>query len=74
MSIQRLIGIAAIVLVIVGVGLGFSMTGPPAEMRQRSFDDSRVRDLATLAERIQRCVRHVQHHPAATDRTEPRRI
>lgn len=52
MSVERIIGAAAVVLVIAGVVLGFAMIGPPAEMRQRSFDETRVRNLSMLAAQI----------------------
>jgi len=50
--LERLFGVAACVLVALGLVLAFLIIGPPSHARLVSFDQQRVRDLENIASRM----------------------
>lgn len=49
MKLDRILGIAACVVVVVGLVLAFLVIGPPGHARLIAFDSQRVRNLETIA-------------------------
>ncbi len=64
MTFARVIGPVACALVVLGLVIGFTFTGPPAHARLIELDQTRVEDLAEIARELPTLGGLLAHLPA----------